>query len=158
MLRGLVHIDDRDIITQYVNVVPKNHQEELLRLKGELKTSRINHLGNGVFKIDLPVIVCTGSGVYTLFSIPYMHELLKLEVKHVNDVGADSSSSLDYVLSRRLHNNLLFDLFGVEDVIRADIYDEFTGFHHERGQYSLYTKSSNTDRIHVTCYIRLTGD
>ena len=151
---GLINIDDRDTTNNYYTHNEANHKIQLDLLKSELKTSRVNHLGYGRFKIDLPVIPCTGSDVEILFNIPFMHELQKMEIKHTDSSDADSIDSFDYSLQKRTQENLLFYIHNITDIVVSDMYDEFVGYYHERCQYRLVSNTTNTDKLYISIFIQ----
>ena len=154
---GIIDIDDRDVINNfYAQADPKTLQRYLNSLKSENKTANVINLGEGRFKIDLPGITCTGSDVTTLFQIPFMHVLEKLEIKHVDSVYADSVDALTYSLFHRMLNLWLL-LYSINDTFASDIIDEYVGYYHERGQYKLSSNSTNTNIILISVYIRYTG-
>ena len=156
---GLIDIDDRDVYNYYqVQADPLTFQKYLNSLKSENKTANIVNLGEGRFKLDLPAIVCTGADVTTLFQIPFMHVLEKLEIKHVDSVYADSIDALTYSLSHRMNPNLWLIVLSVINSISSDIIDEYANFRHERGQYKILSNSTNTDIILMSVYLRYTGD
>ena len=156
---GIIDIDDRDVINNYyAQADPKTLQRYLNSLKSENKTANIVNLGEGRFKIDLPAIVCTGADVTTLFQIPFMHVLEKLEIKHVDSVYADSIDALTYSLSHRMNPNQWLIILAIIESLSSNIVDEFVNFRHERGQYKIISNSTNTDIILMSVYLRYTGD
>ena len=158
---GLIDIDDRDVYNYYqTNQVgqPQKFKEWLGRLKAELPGSIVNHLGDGIFKIDFPAITCTGVSVTTIFNIPFMHQFQKMEIKHVDSANADSVNLLNYSVSHRHHPNLWMLLLNVINSIASDIIDEYIGYFMDRGNYKLITNSTNTELLHISMYIRVTGD
>ena len=108
------------------------------------------------YKIDFTVN-CTGSDVESSIIIPFMHEITKLEIKHVTSAGNNSFSELNYSLKKSTPNNLLMELYRFDDCVQSDIYDEYSNFLHERCQYFLTSNSINTDKIYVSFYIKYTG-
>ena len=156
---GLIDIDDRDVYNYYqVQADPLTFQKYLNSLKSENKTANIVNLGEGRFKLDLPAIVCTGADVTTLFQIPFMHVLEKLEIKHVDAAYADSIDAMTYSLSHRMNPNLWLIVLSVINSISSDIIDEYANFRHERGQYKILSNSTNTDIILMSVYLRYTGE
>lgn len=163
---GLIDIiDDRDtFISQTMGVeglaaIEKKFKEWQTLIKNELPTgSIVSHLGNGRFKIDLPTITCTGAQVETVFNIPFMHQLLKAEMKHTDNANADSSNALDYSLSHRHHHNLWLLLLTVAGSVASDIIDEYIDYYMSRGEYRLLTDSTNTELLHISVYVEFLGE
>lgn len=160
---GFIDIDDRDVFNYYETgiagtPIAAKFKEWLGRLKAENLTARINNLGGGTFKIDLPVITCTGSDVQTLFNIPFMHIFEKMELKHVDSSDADSTDALTYSVSHQQYPNLWLIFLAVVNSIKADIVDEFVNYRHEQGQYLFITNSTNTDKLYIALYIKVTGE
>jgi len=162
---GLIDIDDRDVINYYGNTsgeapepVGDKFKEWLGILKGEMPTSVINHLGAGRYKIDMPVVTCTGSDVTTVFNVPFMHKFQKMDIKHVDAAKADSNNPLDYTVSHRHHPNLWLMLLDITDSIASDIIDEYIDYNMDRGEYRIVSDSTNTELLYISVYIRLTGN
>ena len=156
---ALINIDDRDTIHQYYTGQPgKSWKVYQDRLKAENMQARVTTLGAGRFKIDLPVITCTGSNVTTWFTIPFMHSLEKMELKHVDSAGADSTDVVTYSISVNQHPNLSRTIFQIVDSIASDITDEYTNYYFEAGQYKLVFNSTNTDKLYVSITFQYTGD
>ena len=162
---GIIDIDDRDVFNYYEvgaecgpTPATNKFKEWLGRLKAEIPTAIINHLGAGRYKIDLPSIPCTGAAVTTIINIPFMHQLQKMEIKHVDASNADSTDALDYAVSHRHHPNLWMLLLNVIDSVASDIIDEYIDYFMGRGEYQLVTDSIATDVLYISVYIRITGD
>jgi hypothetical protein len=164
-----INVDDRDTINcevcelppeppELIDPILTKYKEWLGILKGENLTARINNLGEGRFKIDIPVIGCTGSDVETHLNIPFMHIFEKMETKHTDNVQADSNDALTYAISHRHHPNLWLVFLAITSSISSDIVDEFVNYRHEKGEYKLITNSTNTDLLYIACYIKVTGD
>jgi hypothetical protein len=129
------------------------------RLKNELPAgSLVNHIGAGNFLIVLPVITCTGSDVETIFNIPFMHEIHKTEIKHVDAAGADSANSLDYSAEHKITANLWLKMLTVTGSTASSIVDQYVDYYHTRGEYKITTKSTNTELLYINFYIRFMGD
>ena len=156
---ALITIDDRDVFNYFgIEQQTDKHKELLLQLKSDNSTARCANLGSGVFKIDLPTIICTGSGINTLITIPFMHVLKKMELKHIDASDVDSVNPLEYVLKRRTSQNLWLVLYQEPIVLKSDVIDEYIGYTHELGQYLLITNSTNTEKLHVSFYIKWSGE
>lgn len=166
---ALIDIDDRDTIHNYYRVKEDHiadvpaliniYKDWLLRLKAELPASCIvNHLGSGRYKIDLPTITCTGADVTTIFNIPFMHQINKMEMKHTDSANADSSNLLDYAVSHRHHPNLWLLLLDIVGSPASDIIDEYIDYYMGRGEYRIVTNSNITELLHVSVYIKIIGD
>lgn len=156
---ALINIDDRDVINNfYDNASKQKSKEWLQRLKSELPTSRVNYIHNGLFKIDLPVIISTGSDVEILFNIPFMHELQKMELKHTDTNLVDSNNTLDYSLQKSSLSNTLSYIHQISNVAASDMYDEYSKNYNERCQYLFITNTINTDKLYATFYFLIFGD
>lgn len=154
---SLIHIDDRDTYNYAAVPLPK-FKGWLDALKSENGLSKVTNLGEGRYKLDLPAITCTGVDVDTLFQIPFMHVLEKVEVKHVDISDVDSNDVLSYFLFHKHHPNLWFLFLTVENNVASDSLDDYANFRHERGQYKLTSNTTLTDKLFVAVYVRATGD
>lgn len=155
----LINIDDRDTHNYYSSqVTTKKFKEWLLQLKSEIPSAIINHLGNGIYKIDISPIQCTGSDVNTIFMIPFMHKLLKIAIKHTDLNDINSIDLLTYSVSHLHSPNLSILINSMDDIIVSDIIDEYDGYHHVRGQYLLISNTTHTDKLYVSIYINITGE
>lgn len=164
-IMALIDIDDRDTIHNYytqaaeqAEVVRSKFKEYLGILKGENPSVVINHIGNGIYKLDLAVITCTGADVENIFNIPFMHELRKFEIKHVDASKADSTNALAYSVSHRHHPNLWMLLLSVPVSTASDIIDEYSDYDMQSGEYKLITNSTNTELLYISVYIKITGE
>jgi len=157
---GIIDIDDRDVINNnyYTITTPEQLKTWLGQIKAENSLSRVNNLGEGRFKLDLPVIICTAGDVTAYFQIPFMHVFEKMEIKHVNSADVNSTTVLSYYIEHKQNPNLWMRFLAVDNSIGSDIIDEYANFRHERGQYRLITNSTNTDKLYVAIYIKVTGD
>lgn len=157
---ALIYIEDNDVTNHYnsFNVSLTKFKEWMDTLKSENNQAKVTNLGEGRYKVDLPVISCTGSDVETLFQIPFMHVLEKVEMKHTDILNANSIDELAYYIYHKQHPNLWFLFVTVEQSIASDILDDYANFVHERGQYKLISNTSATDKLFVAVYIRATGD
>lgn len=156
---SLITIDDRDVFNYFgIEQQTDKHKELLLQLKSNNSTSRCINLGSGVFKIDIPVIACTGSDINTFITIPFTHVLTKMELKHTDSSDANSVNPLEYTLKRRTSQNLWLVLYQEPIVLKSDIIDEYIGYTHELGQYALITNSTNTEKLFVSFYIKWSGE
>ena len=157
---GLIDIDDRDVFN-YFTAAPSITQEHLkqwlMELKANNPTAKVITLGNGIYQLDLPIITCTGSDVDTRFNIPHMHKLLRVGIKHTDSGNVDSSDSLAYSLSKRHYPNLWMLLLNIGETTASDIVDEYIGYYMELGEYLIISNSTNTDKLHISITIKITG-
>ena len=130
----------------------------LSRIRSENPLARVNHLGDGRFKLDLPVITATGAAVETIFNIPYMHRLGRMEWKHVDAALGDSSDSLDYSVSHRHHPGLWILILAITGTVASDLIDEYTGYIFEKGEYKVLTDIIATDLLYLSVYLQITGN
>ena len=154
---ALINIDDRDTYNYHISgnsiQLFKEYQN---RLKSDNSTNNIVHIYNGLFKIDVPIIECTGFDIESLIYIHFMHELKKIEIKHTTVSDVDSIDCLTYSVYAHT-NNLKYLLYGFKNVVLSDIYDEFSNMIRTPGQYKLVTNSTNTDQLIVSVYIQVFG-
>lgn len=156
---GFIDIDDRDTHNYYgPQVTTKIYKELFLQLKSNNLTCRVVNIGAGAYKIDVPTIICNGSDIETLLTIPFNHYFTKMELKHTDSTDLDSHNSLKYILQKRTSYNLWLTLYQESNVYQSDIFDEYIGFNHELCQYILTTNSTNTDKLYVTFYVYQAGD
>lgn len=156
---GIIDIDDRDVINNfYEGVSPEKLKGWLGSLKAENALSRVNNLGEGRYKLDLPVITCTAGDVTVFFQIPFMHVFEKMEIKHVNSANVNSTTPLTYYIEHKQNPNLWMRFLAVDSSVGSDIVDEYANFRHERGQYKLITNTTNTDKLYIAIYIKVTGE
>ena len=156
---GIIDIDDRDVYNYYqVQADPLTFQKYLNSLKSENKTANIVNLGEGRYKLDLPAIVCTGADVTTLFQIPFMHMLDKIELKHTDINGIDSTDSLQFSLSHRIYPNLWIMMSHISNLVDSDLIFVYNDYRYERGQYLINITSTNTTKVYLAIYIKFTGD
>lgn len=130
--------------------------ETLEVLKSNNSIYRCVKLSCCAYKIDFNII-CSGVDILSSINIPLMHELIKLEIKHVDSSLDDSKDSLDYKLEKTTPNNLKMELFRILKCKQSDVYDEFSRFMHERCQYLLTTNTTNTDKLYISFTINFTG-
>jgi hypothetical protein len=158
------YTDDRDtfIISADGRISPsiiEKFKEWRVLLKNELPAgSFVDHIGTGNYLIALPVIVCTGGNIETIFNIPFMHEIHKTEIKHVDAAGADSANALDYSLEHGTGVNLWLKMLTVTGSTASSIVDQYVDYFHKRGEYRIISKSTNTELIYISFYIRFMGD
>lgn len=157
---AIINIDDRDV-NNYFAATPIKSQEQLkqwlMELKANNPTAKVIPLGNGVYQLDLPTIICTGSDINTRFNIPHMHQLLRVGIKHTDSVNVDSTDSLAYSLSKRHYPNLWMLLLNIDESTASDILDEYIDYYMELGEYLLISNSTNTDLLHINILIKITG-
>lgn len=158
-------IDDRDttyIIQddgQITPVLGEKFKEWLTMLKNELPTDvKVDHLGGGRYRIELAYIECTGSDVEQIINIPFMHQLLKMELKHTDSSNVDANDALTYSLYQRFHANTWAIITTISDSTASDMTDEYIDYYKLRGEYRLLVDTTNTDRAHIAFYIRITGE
>ena len=156
---GLINIDDRDVHNYYgVMNNQVNFKDQLLRLKSNNSTAIVVNLGHGRYKLNLPVVLCTGSSVISRLNIPFMHVFEKVEIKHVNSVDIDSSASLDYLIQHKHHQSYWMTLLSIESSVSSDIIDEYDNFYLERGDYQIISTSLSSDKLLIAVYVLWTGE
>jgi len=161
---ALFEIDDRDTVNNYYEMADKiaavpatKYKEWMGRLKAENPKAVINHLGSGIFKLDLEAITCTGADVTTRFNIPFMHDMKKMEIKHTDSAKADSVNALSYTVNHRHHPNLWLLLLNVTATTASDIIDEYIEYYMQSGEYKLVTNTTNTEKLYISVYINIKG-
>ena len=129
-------------------------------LKNEFRDAIITHLDNGVFKIDMLAITAIGSAVTQYFTIPFMHRLLRVEVKHTDSAYVDCTDALTYSLKygSTSKNSLLFAVAAKSATAVTDNAHIFSEFWRSMTRYQLVTNTTNTDLIYVSLLIRLTDN
>lgn len=156
---GFITIDDRDV-NNYFSLPIGNlevYKQWLMGLKADNPTSKIDHLGQGRYQLNLPIIECTASDVNTRFNIPYMHQLLSINLKHTNALNTDSSDDLDYSISKRINSNLWMKLLNIEKSTASDIKDEYIDYYMELGDYLVMSNTTNTDKLWLIIKVKITG-
>lgn len=156
---GLIDIDDRDVHNYYQTSIHaiEIQKQWLMELKSNNPTSTVISLGESVYQINLPVITCIGSDVETRFNIPYMHRMIRMEIKHTNNSDVDSSESLRYSVSKRQHYNLWMLVLDIADSVASDIIDKYDEYYMGRGEYLIVSNSTNTDKLLINVLIKITG-
>lgn len=159
------YTDDRDT---YISQTLTPEQTEVLdnrfkvwqtMLKNELPADVIvNHLGDGRYRLELPYIECTGADVEQILNIPFMHQLLKMELKHTDNVNADGNDALTYSLYQKFHANTWALITIISDSTASDMTDEYINYYKLRGEYRLLVNTTNTDRAHIAFFIKITGE
>ena len=159
------YTDDRDtfisqtLTPEQLEVLDNKFKVWLTMLKNELPANVIvDHLGDGRYRLELPYIGCTGSDVEQIINIPFMHQLLKMELKHTDSANADATDALTYSLYQRYHANTWAIITIITDSIASDMTDEYIDYYKLRGEYRLIVNTTNTDRAHVAFYIKITGE
>lgn len=159
------YTDDRDVFIsqtltpEQLEILDNKFKEWLTMLKNELPTDVIvNHLGDGRYRLELPYIECTGANVEQIINIPFMHQLLKMELKHTDSSNADASDALTYSLYQRYHANTWALITIITDSTASDMTDEYIDYYKLRGEYRLLVNTTNTDRAHIVFFIRITGE
>lgn len=159
------YTDDRDtfisqtITPEQLEVLDNKFKAWLTMLKNELPADVIvNHLGDGRYRLELPYIECTGANVEQIINIPFMHQLLKMELKHTDNTNADGNDALTYSLYQRFSANTWAIITIITDSNASDMADEYIDYYKLRGEYRLLVDTTNTDRAHVVFYIRITGE
>lgn len=158
---GLINIDDRDVFNYFTAapIVAKEQLKEwLMGLKANNPTVRIATLGGGIYQMDLDTITCAGVDVTTRFNIPFMHQILKMSIKHTDSSNADSTDDLAYSVSKRHHPNLWMLLLNIALSTASDILDEYEDYYAELGEYMVVSNTTNTDRLHINILFKITGD
>lgn len=158
-------IDDRDtfisqtLTPEQLEVLDNKFKVWLTMLKNELPANVIvDHLGDGRYRLELPYITCTGADVEQIINIPFMHQLLKMELKHTDNANADANDALTYSLYQRYHANTWAIITIITDSTASDMTDEYVSYYKLRGEYRLLVNTTNTDRAHITFFIRITGE
>ena len=155
---GLIDIDDRDVINNfYASSSPERLKLYQDRLKAENNQSKVSNLGGKRYKLDLPVVTCTGGDVLTYFQVPFMNMLERIEIKHVDSLNSDSNDLLSYSISHKQFPNFWMIIFNIENIIYPDIIDEYQNYY-ESGQYKIISNSTNTDKLYISVYIKITED
>lgn len=133
------------------------HKAWLTGMKAEttLRDARIQYLGDHYFKIDMPVITCTGADVITRVNIPYAFKFNRIELKHADNGNVDSSDPLTYGLDKKTWNNLVMTYLAVTTSTASDIIQEFEEYYFEKGEFVLTTNSTNNDLLYLTIYIKI---
>lgn len=140
-----------------ISITVPQHKAWLTGLKAEttLRNARIQYLGDHFFKIDMPVIACTGANVTTRLNIPYAFQFNRVEFKHTDATDADSNDALTYGLDKKTWNNLVMTYLAVTTSTASDIIQEFEDYYFEKGEFILITNSTNNDLLYLTIYIRM---
>lgn len=120
----------------------------------------ITYIGNGEHLITLKnkYVEMTGANVVVDFAILEGHILRRLELKHTDNVKAESADSLLITFQRRLEllDSLLHDLFEETACVRSDKRVIFGSEYAFPSQYYRLTfNTTNTDRIYPELYIKL---
>lgn len=156
----LIEIDDRDVYN-YITSCPTAPEDTLkqwlMELKANNPTTNVITLGNSVYQLELPTIICVGSNVDTRFNIPHMHELISVETKHTDSNAVNSDDALSYSLSKRHHPNLWMLLLNIGVTYASDILDEYIDYYMKRGEYLIKTNTTNTDLLHISIIVKITG-
>ena len=126
-------------------------------LKNEFKTGRIDHLGKGIFQVSLAVITCTGANVTQYFTIPFLHRMHRIDVKHTDSAKADSVDALTYSLKYGtvIAPELLFALEVNTATIVTDTSHIYSKFVRSASRYQLISNTTNTDLLYVTLVIEI---
>jgi len=163
-----IDIDDRDTVNYFGGPGPQGpvmaealaakFKEWLVRLKAEAPAGSIVHsIGGGNYSLSLPVIACTGAAVETILNVPFMHELYKIETKHVDSSLADSSDAMTYSYSHKI-NGLWLLMLSVTGTTASDIVDQYVDYYHVRGEYKISVDTTNTDQVFVVFYFKILGE
>lgn len=103
-------------------------------------------------------IVQTGAAVTTYLELPVAHELIRVELKHTDNVDADSVDALTYSIARRATGNIFLVLASGAAVVVADIIETFgEDYPFGSSYYRLVTDTTNTDRIYPIVIIEALG-
>ena len=157
---GLIDVDDRDVFNYFTTTSIKSNEflkQWLMELKANNPAAKVITLGSGVYQLDLPTIICTGSDVNTRFNIPHMHQLLRMRMKHTDSGDANSTDSLAYSTSKRHYPNLWMLLLNIGETTASDIVDEYIGYYMQLGEYLIISNSTNTGKLHISITIKITG-
>jgi len=153
-------IDDRDVNNFITTTTTQNKEllkQWLMELKANNPTVKVITLGNSIYQLDLPTIICAGSEINTRFNIPHMHQLLRIGIKHTNSDNADSEDALSYSLSKNHYPNLWMLLLNIRKTTASDILDEYTGYYMETGEYLIKSTTTNTDLLRLNIIVAITG-
>ena len=139
--------------------VRKLSKFDLIRgeLKNEFRTGKVDHLGKGVFSIALAAIAGTAGNVTQYFSIPFLHRIHRVEVKHTDAAYADSVDALTYSLKygAALKPDLLFSLITNSATIISDTAHLFDNYYRSDSRYQLITNTTATDLLYLTLIIEI---
>lgn len=155
----LINIDDRDTHNYYQTSIQtiEIQKQWLMEIKANNPTSNVISLGESVYQINLPVIACIGSDVESRFNIPHVHRLLRFGIKHTDANNVDSSDSLSYSISKRQHQNLWMRLLYIYESTASDIFDRYSDYYMDLGEYLIVSNTTNTDKLHINVLIKITG-
>ena len=148
-------------MVEYNGYLPKpversqKSKEIEIALGNIIKNSSIKYLGDNIFKIDMVAITCSGANVTTIFNVPYMHELIRMDTKHTDSADADSADALNYSLSHRHFLKLWMLYIAVVGETASDIIDEYEDYPVEAGEYKLISNSTNTDLLYISLYLQM---
>ena len=157
---GFIEIDDRDVVNYISPGLQPNGgdiKQRLMDLKTNNPTAKIISLGEDKYQLSLATITGTGANVVSRFNIPYMHELIQMDIKHTDNTNVYSTDALAYSLSKRHHPNLWMLLLNIDVTTASDIIDEYTEYYMETGEYMVQSNTTNTDLLHVNIIIKMTG-
>jgi hypothetical protein len=128
-------------------------------LKNTFKLGHVEHLGKGFYKIDLPIIICSGSDITQYFIIPFNHQLHRLELKHTDSSNADSTDALTYYLKygSTLSPELLFTIVKNIATLESDSAHLFKSYWRSLSRYQLITNSTNTDKLYISLLVEIEG-
>jgi len=166
-MAALLNIDDRDTTINIHTVggglaedyTADVYKDWLNMLKAEAPAGSVAyHIGKGNYVLILPAVVCTGAAVTTILNIPFMHELYKIELKHTDAAGADSTDAMAYAFSHRINGNLWLRMLYVAASTASDIVDQYVDYYHVRGEYKIDINTTATDKVHVVYCFRILGE
>lgn len=129
-------------------------------MDSQFPESLIEHLGKGYFKIDFPAQVNSGADITKYFSIPFMHKLHRVELKHTDNAYADSVNALTYTLKygSTYNNTLLFTIISNTGTIVSDTAHLFSDFWRSTSRYELMMNTTNTELVYVSLLIEIEDD
>jgi len=119
----------------------------------------VKHIVGNIYLLTLrgetKYIGQTGAVVTTHLTLPHVHRLLKLELKHTDNVDADNTDALAYYFNHIGIGNLFYTLRGAAAATIADILETFEDdlYIHPNTVYQLVTNTTNTHRLYVMLYI-----
>ena len=150
-----------EAINQPVPILDKRRLSKFDLIRGELqnefRSGKVEHLGKGIFSIALASITGTAGNVTQYFSIPFLHKVHRIEVKHTDAVNVDSVDATTYSLKygTSLVPSLLFTLITNSATIISDTAHLFNNYVRSASRYQLITNTTATDLIYVTLIVEI---
>lgn len=157
----IIDIDNQNSV---IYTPPKPAQKEYSRfdtirdiLRNDFRGDHVEHLGKGVYKIELAAITCTGGDITQYFTIPFLHKMHRFEVKHTDSSNVDSVNALTYSLKygATIVNSLLFNFITNTATIISDTAHILSNYFRDSTRYQLITNSTNTELLYITLIIEI---